>query len=108
MLKNLPRVITLILLASILLSNQQVTLVSSTGVGPWIGSLEFKIITQDDQLVNALQACEIDLIGDTIDPSFLEMLEREESVQLTHSMYNGYGYLTINTNKYPLNITALR
>ncbi len=76
--------------------------------GPYIDKLVFKVITQDDQQVNALQNGEIDVIGDMIDPSFLPALDAAENIEVAHTLRNGYGYITINCAKYPFNITAFR
>ncbi len=102
------KIIALIVLASIILSNQIGTSSVSSITGPSINNLEFRVVTQDDQMVYALQNNEIDIIGDVVDPAFLETLEVSENIEVTHSLRNGYGYLVINTAKYPFNITALR
>ena len=77
-------------------------------MGPFIDKVRFTVITQDDQQVEALLNGEIDLIGDMVDPSFLEQIEASEMVTWEQRLRNGYGFLTINCAKYPLNETALR
>ncbi len=76
--------------------------------GPFLDEVQYHIITQDDQQVIALQDNEIDLIGNTIDPSFLVTLQEAANIEVDNTLRNGYGYLTINTQKFPLNYTALR
>ncbi|MFW9954500.1 MAG: ABC transporter substrate-binding protein [Candidatus Thorarchaeota archaeon] len=76
--------------------------------GPFLDKVVYSVLTQDDQQVIALQDNEIDLIGDMVDPSFLETLNQAENIEVVNVLRNGYGYLTINTGKYPYNITAFR
>jgi ABC-type transport system substrate-binding protein len=76
--------------------------------GPYIDKLVFDVITQEDQRVIALQDGDIDLIDDQLDPSFLETLVEAENVDVFHKIRQGYGYVEINCQKYPLNNTALR
>ena len=76
--------------------------------GPYVSKIVYKVITQDDQQMLALLNDEIDLIGDIIDPSFLPTLQIQYDIQVANRLRNGYGYLTINCAKYPLNITAFR
>ena len=76
--------------------------------GPFVDKLVFNVIAQDEQQVLALMNDEIDLIGDTIDPSFMESLEAAENIETSTTFRNGYGFFTINCAKYPFNITAFR
>lgn len=76
--------------------------------GPYVDKLVYKVITSDDQQVNALQNGEIDVIGDMVDPSFLPALAKADNIEVAHTLRNGYGYVTINCAKYPFNITAFR
>lgn len=76
--------------------------------GPYVDKLVFNVITQDDQQVLALQDDEIDLIGDMVDPTFLETLLEAEDIEVANVQRNGYGYVVINTQKYPQNVTDFR
>jgi len=73
-----------------------------------VDNLLFSVINQDDQQVLALLNDDVDMIGDTIDPSFLDTLAAAEDIDIASTLRNGYGYMTINTDKYPLNITSFR
>ncbi|MDF1541104.1 MAG: ABC transporter substrate-binding protein, partial [Candidatus Thorarchaeota archaeon] len=66
------------------------------------------VITQDDQQVLALIDNEIDLIGDMVNPNFLDQLVEAENIDVEEVLRNGYGYTVINTAKYPMNITDFR
>ncbi|MHA1883398.1 MAG: ABC transporter substrate-binding protein [Candidatus Thorarchaeota archaeon] len=76
--------------------------------GPYVDKIVFNVITQDDQQVLALQDDEIDLIGDMVDPTFLATLLEAENIDVANVQRNGYGYVVINTQKYPQNITDFR
>ena len=76
--------------------------------GPFIDKIVFNVITSEDEQVLALMNDEIDLIGDTIDPSFIESLEAAENIETSATLRNGYGFFTINCAKYPFSITAFR
>ncbi len=76
--------------------------------GPFVDALVFKVITQPDQQVLALQNDQIDTIGDMVNPSFLNTLMQNQNIEVANLKRNGYGSLVINCAKYPLNITAFR
>ncbi|TXT57402.1 MAG: Periplasmic dipeptide transport protein [Candidatus Thorarchaeota archaeon] len=76
--------------------------------GPFIDKLVFNVITGDDAQVLALQDNTIDLIGDMVDPSFLPQLEQADDIEVANVLRNGYGYVTINCDKYPFNYTSFR
>lgn len=76
--------------------------------GPYIDKIVFDVIQAQDQSVVALLDGEIDLIGSQVDPGFLPQLEEAENIEIADVLRNGYGYVTLNTRKYPLNETALR
>ncbi|MHA1882002.1 MAG: ABC transporter substrate-binding protein [Candidatus Thorarchaeota archaeon] len=76
--------------------------------GPYVDKIVFDVITQDDQQVLALVDNEIDVIDQQIDPTFLETLLEAEDIEVVNTLRNGYGYVSINCAKYPLNITAFR
>jgi len=76
--------------------------------GPYVDKIVFDVITQDDQQVLALQDDEIDMIDQQIDPAFLDTLVEAENIEVVNVLRNGYGYVSINCAKYPLNITAFR
>jgi ABC-type transport system substrate-binding protein len=43
-----------------------------------------------------------------IDPVYLPSLDSSEKIETASVLRNGYGYISINTAKYPFNITAFR
>ncbi|MFW9909863.1 MAG: ABC transporter substrate-binding protein, partial [Candidatus Thorarchaeota archaeon] len=99
----------LVLMAlSPMFASAQTNALDGLKTGPFLDKVVYSVLTQDDQQVIALQDNEIDLIGDMVDPSFLETLNQAENIEVVNVLRNGYGYLTINTGKYPYNITAFR
>ncbi|MHA1906357.1 MAG: ABC transporter substrate-binding protein [Candidatus Thorarchaeota archaeon] len=76
--------------------------------GPFIDEIRYEVITQDDQQFLALQDNQIDVIGNVIDPTFLDTLLECRGITVDNVLRNGYGYLMFNTAKYPFNITAFR
>ncbi|MCF2138357.1 MAG: ABC transporter substrate-binding protein [Candidatus Thorarchaeota archaeon] len=81
---------------------------SSDSSGPYIDKLVFKVIREDADQVLALQNNNIDIIGQFVDPSFVDQLSNSSNIEIATTLRNGYGYLIINCQKYPLNITAFR
>lgn len=100
-------IITLMILSPIFVTAQD-TLPGNSKNGPFIEKLVFNVIEGDDQQVLALQNDEIDLIGTMVDPQFLDTLTEAENIDVANVLRNGYGYVTLNTEKYPMNITAFR
>ncbi len=76
--------------------------------GAYVEKIVYNVIQGDDQQILALQNNEIDLIGDMIDPTCLPTLQACEGIEVANTLRNGYGYLSINTAKNPLNYTAFR
>jgi len=76
--------------------------------GPYVDKLVFRVIEEEAAAVLALQNNIIDMMGDMVDPQYVEVLEEAENIETARVQRNGFGYMTINTAKYPFNITALR
>jgi len=76
--------------------------------GPFVDKLVFRVIEDEAAIVLALQNNAIDMMGDMIDPQYLGVLDEAENIETTRVQRNGFGFMTINTAKYPLSITALR
>ncbi|MBD3158431.1 MAG: hypothetical protein GF309_06525 [Candidatus Lokiarchaeota archaeon] len=61
-----------------------------------------------EEAIQALLDDEIQAIDDTIQWQYLDELSEAESIRIAEIPRNGYGYLCINCQKYPLNLTAFR
>jgi ABC-type transport system substrate-binding protein len=76
--------------------------------GPFVDKIQFKSIEDFDQQILALLNDDIDLIGEVLDPTFLDEIMDAEDIEVASRIRNGYGFFTINCAKYPFNITAFR
>ncbi len=112
---RIQRVASIILISALvwmcispLLVSANTTDLTVTKAGPYVNKLVFKVITGADQEVLKLQNNEIDLIGEMVDPVHLDELLSTPNIAVAHTPRNGYGYVTIKTDKYPFNYTAFR
>ncbi|TFF96503.1 hypothetical protein EU546_01255 [Candidatus Thorarchaeota archaeon] len=76
--------------------------------GPYIDEVVFKVISNHDRRVLALQNGDIDLDTELLDPVHIPQLEADPDIATYSALRNGYGHLTINCDWYPLNISAFR
>ncbi len=81
---------------------------SDLNLGPYIDKVIYKVITNQDQRILALQAGEIEMDTTFVDPVHLEILAAEPDIEYYSALRNGYGLIDINCEKYPLNISDLR
>ncbi len=71
-----------------------------------VDSLTFEVMSSDSTRMDALINGDIDFIYDGVDPSYVD--SDSTNLQIVEETQNGYGYLSINTNRWPLNYTAIR
>ena len=81
---------------------------SDINVGPYIDTLVYKVIKDPSQTILALQAGTIEMDNSFFNPSYLAQLGADPDVEVFEALRNGYGHITINCDKYPLNISAFR
>ncbi|MGY5875903.1 MAG: ABC transporter substrate-binding protein [Candidatus Thorarchaeota archaeon] len=113
---NLTRFAALVCIVVIPISAMTTMLILPVGAihtfpiqnGPFLDSIEFRLIEGDDQMIQSLLDNEIDLCGDTIDPIHLPTLEEASNIEIEQVLRNGYGYIAINCDKNPFNYTAFR
>ncbi|MBD3405663.1 MAG: hypothetical protein GF411_05975 [Candidatus Lokiarchaeota archaeon] len=74
--------------------------------GPYLDYIEYHVIDEFND-IDALLNDEIDLIGRIIDPSEWDAVENE-NIETKVTYRNGYGRITFNTERWPLNYSALR
>ncbi|MFX0108149.1 MAG: ABC transporter substrate-binding protein [Candidatus Hodarchaeota archaeon] len=101
-------IVVSVLLISVIPPGFAEIFVASNGTGPYVDRVVYLNIYGNDQQVLALLNDGIDLIGTQIDPAYLPQLEADLDINISLILRNGYGQLTINCAKYPLNITAFR
>jgi len=81
---------------------------SEVNTGPFVDTVVYSVIADQDQRVLAIEADEIDIIARIIYPTHRETLQAMEGVSLAWTLRNGYGHFTFNCQKYPFNISAFR
>lgn len=92
----------------------------SIQIGPHVDSVIFKVIDGLDERVSAIRSGLIEfdtsLFDPVSDPAFLplpyypylEELSADPNISISMMPRNGYGHLTMNCDRYPLNISAFR
>ncbi|MDF1538289.1 MAG: ABC transporter substrate-binding protein [Candidatus Thorarchaeota archaeon] len=102
----------LILVLTLPTSTNEISITQTSSIdttrGPYVDKIVHRVVTQYEQQVSELQNGQIDLIGGTVDPTFRDALSEEENIEMAQHLRNGYGFLSINCDKYPFNITAFR
>jgi len=86
----------------------QSTTPSNLNTGPYVDEIVYVVIPRQDDQVLALQSGAIEMHMGFIDPSYLPTLDMDPSIDIYSALRNGYGHITINCRKYPLNISAFR
>ena len=80
---------------------------SDLNVGPFVDKIVYKVIPDADQRFLALEAGEIEIDTEFFDPPDLWIgFDPDIDVHAAHR--NGSGHITINCEKYPLNISGFR
>ena len=80
----------------------------SLQTGPYVDEVVFRVIANQDQRILSLQKGEIEMDTSFFDPVYLPQLDADPDISIFQGIRNGYGVLTINCAKYPLNISGLR
>jgi len=81
---------------------------SNLSTGPYVDEVIFRVIVNQDQRILALQAGEIEMDTSFFDPVYIPIINADPAISVHQGIRNGYGHLTINCDKYPLNISGLR
>ncbi|TFG98052.1 hypothetical protein E4H12_07100, partial [Candidatus Thorarchaeota archaeon] len=76
--------------------------------GPYVDEVVFRVIANQDQRILALQNGEIEMDNNFFDPVYLTQLVADPDISIHQGVRNGYGHITINCDKYPLNVSGLR
>ena len=78
-------------------------------VGPWLEKVVYKVISQEDQRILALQSGEIDMHDSFLEPPSIPILAADPDIEINADLLrSGYGHIKINTAKAPFNWTAFR
>jgi ABC-type transport system substrate-binding protein len=78
---------------------------SDLNVGPYVDKVVYKAVTQP---ILALQSGDIDLLSGFVMAEGAEILAGDPDIEIHRMPRLGYGHITINCEKYPLNISAFR
>jgi len=81
---------------------------SDLNVGPYVDTIVYKVINNQDQRILALQAGEIEMDNSFFDPVHLDTLAADPDIDIFSALRNGYGHITINCRDAPLNESVLR
>ena len=76
--------------------------------GPYVDEVIFRVIANQDQRILALQDGGIEMDNSFFDPVYLPLLDSDPNIDIYRGIRNGYGHVSINCGKYPLNISGLR
>ncbi len=77
-------------------------------IGPYVDNVVYEVIPNLNQRINALVASQIEMDLSYIDFSDWGMIGFDPDLSIHESVDNGYGQITINCAKYPLNISGFR
>jgi ABC-type transport system substrate-binding protein len=81
---------------------------SLSNVGPFVDSVVFDVIPNQDTRILSLLAGDVELDYSYFDPVHLPTLLADPDISIDCAVRNGYGHITINCAKYPLNISGFR
>lgn len=81
---------------------------SDIRIGPYVDKVVLKFIQDTDQAILALLSNQIDIIGDWVWYDQIALLSDEPDISIYSALRHGYGHMTINCGKYPLNISGFR
>ncbi|MHA1882760.1 MAG: ABC transporter substrate-binding protein [Candidatus Thorarchaeota archaeon] len=111
------RILVMILLVSPLLSPlHAVTAEASESevvpAGPSLDKVVYNVITDKEEMLQSIENGTIDILFDKYDmdtdaATFIRLTNADD-VKIAPYARNGYGYMTLNTAKYPLSETSLR
>ena len=101
-------VLTIVLLSNVNLASTLGPMPSDLNNGPFVDRVIYKVISNQDQRILALQADEIEIDTNFFDPVYLPQLDSDPDIDIYSTLRNGYAELSINCRDYPLNYSVLR
>ena len=84
------------------------TIPSDLNQGPYVDKIVYKVITNQDTRILALQAGTIEMDNSFFDPVHYETLDTDPDISIFDALRFGYGHITINCDKFPLNMSVFR
>lgn len=108
----IPLSIIVLVSSSTLYPNLSVALsvqTSNLNTGPYVDNIIYKIIPSQDQIVSELLTGSIDMNLGYVNPVYYySSLANDPDIGIHSYLRNGYGLISINCAKYPLNISGFR
>jgi ABC-type transport system substrate-binding protein len=75
----------------------------------YVDQIIYKVITQDELLVEATRTGEIDIVGQFVDVALLKPSDfSNPNLGLTQTRRRGFGHVTFNNQEFPTSVRALR
>ncbi|MHA1963683.1 MAG: ABC transporter substrate-binding protein [Candidatus Thorarchaeota archaeon] len=81
---------------------------SDLNIGPHVNRVTFKENSDSNSRILNLRAGTTDIVSAFSNSSVISELEAEPDISVARIPRNGYGHISINCDKYPLNISAFR
>ncbi|MHA1860887.1 MAG: ABC transporter substrate-binding protein, partial [Candidatus Ranarchaeia archaeon] len=75
---------------------------------PYVDKLICKVIEGEDQEALALLAGDIDIIGEQMDPAYVDQLLADPNIKMFQTDRMGYGLIILPCDTYPWNMTSFR
>jgi len=90
------------------LTADAVNIPSDLNTGPYVDKVVFKVIDDFDQKILSLLSGDIEFDTHFNTPDIIPVLIEHPDISVYTALRYGYGHITINCGKYPLNITGFR
>ncbi len=75
----------------------------------YVDQIVYKVITQDELLVEATRTGEIDIVGQFVDVALLKPSDlADPDLGLTQTRRRGFGHITFNNQEFPSSVRAMR
>ncbi len=77
-------------------------------VGPYIEGILFKFYGNADAGIMALKKGDVDALGWTVSPGYVEDLEKDPAIEVFYNQSSGFNYLGFNCRKPPFSLKEFR
>jgi len=101
-------ILVILLLSNVYQGSTLSEIPSDLNVGPYVDTIVYKVIANQDQRILALQAGTIEMDNSFFDPVHLDTLMADPDIDIFSALRNGYGQIVINCRDAPLNESVLR
>ena len=88
--------------------SQAAAIPSDLNQGPYVDTLVYQVITNPDTVIQSLLAGTIQMDNSFFNPIHYEALDLDPDITIASALRNGYGHITINCDKFPLNLSVFR